>query len=510
MEAMASEAHQFRRTHSWSPAGVSRREVRLQLLPEYDRQTRSFVATGVSQADLDNTRVFGGIERRVRLDPPRETDVMRFENFSFRYRETCGMRPHVIAFVNSRSGGQTGRLLMETLAEHIGDPPRAFSGKVCDLSLVPDEPAATIDDMARNHLAASPRLLVCGGDGTVTWILTELENCKELGGRSVPVAVLPLGTGNDLAQSLGWGGTFRARRDLLRYLEWVAQATPVQLDQWELVLRPHQALPPEHKLRAELGSHPRFVSDARDAEQLLADMEEALPHSGPSSAGPCREVYLGFWQNYFEIGAGAKVVALVDSTRNNTRCGQCLFRSGLGKVVYAKSLPSMFCQRCVTDSLRDLMVAPEPDGALRPLHPPLHETSINGALGRAREVVFANINSFVGGMAGNFLPLGSSPADGRIEVLMWRNMLAVAGTAIGCARAAHVASAGQVAFTLEEGAFMEVDGEPWEVPGATDVLVRRHRRVSMLCAPPNACFWRRHINSGFWLQAPVDAPQGCT
>lgn len=61
---------------------------------------------------------------------------------------------------------------------------------------------STKEDNAKHALRNAPDLVVvAGGDGTVGYVFTHLSD------RSVPIGVLPLGTGNNIARSLGIAGT---------------------------------------------------------------------------------------------------------------------------------------------------------------------------------------------------------------------------------------------------------------------------------------------------------------
>lgn len=542
---VASRAYDSRLTQSWHSGSQRHRIVGPGSWPA----SRSFATLdGDSEEDSSYSRAFGGIERRPKPTLPSAVQRAELSSFAESYQHLHAARPHVVAFVNSRSGGQTGGLLMRTLNESIGaiDTDSAFTGEVCDLSR-PDEPDATLDAIAEGleDGISEQRVLICGGDGTVTWILTAMEQCRLLEGKlhRLPVAIVPLGTGNDLARSLGWGKSLRAVSDILEYLKWMAAATPVTLDQWRLVLRPHELLPTDHKLLMP-GSHPQRVADVAAAQHLSEELDRALDDEEASDVrdgvGELQEdILVGFWQNYYSFGMDAKVAAHVDAVRNGTECGRRCFRWGGGKLCYLwQGLCHMSCSSVLTPSLSHMRIErcrpaaechpatsssaavawPEAGSARDGADSSFCKTEFVDFLdslkrgliqgrrrGRLRQLMLVNINSYGAGL--DVLPdedvaeARPSPDDGILEMLAVRNALTAACIFSRIARPAYLTSTGRAAFRLRTGQYMQMDGEPWLLNSGCDVLVEPHRKLTMLCAPHDAPFWRGHVCRRYWSSA---------
>jgi len=127
----------------------------------------------------------------------------------------------LLVFVNSKSGSQQG-LMLKIQFRRILNPIQVW-----DLSDGPPEPI-----LSSFSVFTRLRILVCGGDGTVSWIISSLDKLKLH--RWPPVAILPIGTGNDLARVYGWGGGFRGNENLISILNDVQDAYVSLLDRWEM------------------------------------------------------------------------------------------------------------------------------------------------------------------------------------------------------------------------------------------------------------------------------------
>ncbi|GJQ12944.1 hypothetical protein GpartN1_g4735.t1 [Galdieria partita] len=135
----------------------------------------------------------------------------------------------IIAFVNCKSGGQRGRDVMEVLKQLLG------VDSVFDLA----EDGGPEKGFQRFCNYSDLRAIICGGDGTFSWVAGALQFLSV----SPRIAPVPLGTGNDLSRSLGWGAQYPGRARLSSIIESVKKAYFCNLDVWHVKISANGTLP---------------------------------------------------------------------------------------------------------------------------------------------------------------------------------------------------------------------------------------------------------------------------
>ncbi|GAB4835512.1 Diacylglycerol kinase 2 [Ancistrocladus abbreviatus] len=134
----------------------------------------------------------------------------------------------LLVFINTKSGAQNGPSLRRRL-NMLLNPVQVFELS----SFQGPEAALKLFSDVQNF-----RVLVCGGDGSVAWVLNAIEKFNFES--PPPVAILPLGTGNDLARVLRWGGGFSTiewQGGVSNLLQDVSHAAVTMLDHWKVDIR---------------------------------------------------------------------------------------------------------------------------------------------------------------------------------------------------------------------------------------------------------------------------------
>uniref|UniRef100_A0A8C9SH29 Diacylglycerol kinase n=1 Tax=Scleropages formosus TaxID=113540 RepID=A0A8C9SH29_SCLFO len=149
-------------------------------------------------------------------------------------RATCppSCASPLLVFVNSKSGDNQGVKFLRRFKQLL-NPAQVFD-------LVNGGPHLGLRLFQKFD---NFRILVCGGDGSVGWVLSEIDKLNLH--KQCQLGVLPLGTGNDLARVLGWGPSCDDDTQLPQILEKLERASTKMLDRWSIMTYEIK-IPPKH------------------------------------------------------------------------------------------------------------------------------------------------------------------------------------------------------------------------------------------------------------------------
>ncbi|XP_006648028.2 diacylglycerol kinase 7-like [Oryza brachyantha] len=374
----------------------------------------------------------------------------------------------VVVFVNSRSGGRHGPELKVRLHELINEE------QVFDLSVVKpsdfinyglgclEKLAEQGDDCAKT-LRKKLRIVVAGGDGTVGWVLGCLTDLYRLSREPVPpTGIIPLGTGNDLARSFGWGGSFPFgwRSAVKRYLSKAATAPTCRLDSWQAVV-----MMPDGEIK-EL-PYALKKTEPADCLELCQENGTELPEKA--------SCYKGVFYNYLSIGMDAQVAYGFHHLRDE----KPYLAQGpvANKLIYAgySCTQGWFCTPCTA--------SPQLRGLKNILR--LYIKKVNCSEweqvpmpSSVRSLVVLNLYNYGSGRHpwGDLKPdylekkgfVEAHSDDGLLEIFGLKEGWHASFVMAELIKAKHIAQAAAIKFEMRGGqwnrAYVQMDGEPWKQP----------------------------------------------
>ncbi|KAL5110455.1 Diacylglycerol kinase theta [Taenia crassiceps] len=373
-----------------------------------------------------------------------------------------GTQP-LLVFVNVKSGGCQGLELITSFRKLL-NPHQVFN-------LDNGGPLPGLHCF--RHLSRF-KILVCGGDGTVGWALSCLDNVgQDAACPTPPMAILPIGTGNDLARVLHWGPGYTGTEDPLQILRDVVEAEEIRLDRWTVVIKPDQV-----------------ESDAQK-KQLQIEANACNTNEDTSR--------IFVMNNYFGLGIDADLNLDFHLAREEN---PAKFNSRIhNKSVYFKmGLRKMVNQTKCKDLHQNVLI--EVDGRQLDLPP------IEG-------IIILNILSW--GAGANPWGVEKDEAfakpthyDGLLEVVGVTGVVHMGQIFSGLRTGTRLAQGGHIRITLKSDIPVQVDGEPWIQSPGQIVVLRSALKATMLKKRKRRKVNRRHTEPGLGASSGVagDASSG--
>ncbi|XP_066993371.2 diacylglycerol kinase theta isoform X5 [Anabrus simplex] len=366
----------------------------------------------------------------------------------------AGVQP-LLVFVNVKSGGCQGLELISSFRKLL-NPYQVF-----DLDNGGPLPGLYVFRHIKNY-----KILVCGGDGTIGWVLQCLDNVGQDSECSSPAcAIVPLGTGNDLARVLRWGPGYTGGEDPLNLLRDVIDAEEIRLDRWTVVFHPED--------KGDDKSAP--VGTGNSTDHLQTEKIKGLPARGSWRRGVCAgstsedNTQIFVMNNYFGIGIDADLCLDFHNAReeNPNKFNSRLHNKG----VYVKmGLRKMVGRKMCKDLHKEIRL--EVDGKLVEL------PQVEG-------IIILNILSW--GSGAN--PWGPEKEDHFTKPNHWDGMLEVVGVTgvvhlgqiqSGLRSAMRIAQGGHIKIHLNSDIPVQVDGEPWVQSPGDVVVLKSALKATML------------------------------
>ncbi|XVE54718.1 hypothetical protein DITRI_Ditri03aG0104400 [Diplodiscus trichospermus] len=366
----------------------------------------------------------GAIDKKMESKPSfrRSGSINQKESQALRMKQRYELidlppdaRP-LLVFINKKSGAKRGDSLRQRL-NLLLNPVQVF-----ELS------SAQGPEMGLFLFRKVPhfRILVCGGDGTVGWVLNAIDKHNFVS--PPPVAILPAGTGNDMARVLSWGGglgTVERQGGLCTVLKHIEHAAVTILDRWKVAI---------------------------------------LSQKGKQLQSP------KFMNNYLGIGCDAKVALDIHNLREENP--EKFYNQFMNKVLYAREGARSIMDRTFADFPRQVRV--EVDGV---------EIEVPED---AEGVLVANIGSYMGGVDlwqnedetyENFDH--QSMLDKILEVVSISGTWHLGKLQVGLSRARRLAQGQSIKIQLFAALPVQIDGEPWSQQPCT-LSISHHGQAFML------------------------------